>query len=97
MLATVNSRRRSVSRGPGDQARGVVTGWGGGEEDGERGEEGGSEKAKGMHAQEEAVWFRVTFITRFSPSFGGILRDASDFSESGTAGKSVDERAIPES
>lgn len=31
MLATVNSRRRSVSRGPDDQAQGVVAGWGGAE------------------------------------------------------------------
>lgn len=86
MLATVNSRRRSVSRGPDDQAQGVVMeGW-----------MGGGEKAEAMHVEEEDVRFWVTFINRFSPSFGRILalHDAPDFGESGTAGKPIDTRFL---
>lgn len=89
MLATVNSRRRSVSRGPDDQAQGVVMGGGEGEQWGV--------KAEGMHVPEEDVRFWVTFVNRFSPSSFGrirVLRDAPDFGVSGAAGKSIDKRFL---
>lgn len=84
MPATVNSRRRSVSRGPDDQAQGVVMeGW-----------MGGKRRRCMFKRKTHAFW--VTFINRFSPSFGRILalHDAPDFGESGTAGKPIDTRFL---
>lgn len=86
MLATVNSRRRSVSRGPDDQAQGVVM----------EGRMGGAKKRRRCMFKRKMYASGWLLSIDFSTSFGRILslHDAPDFGESGTAGKPIDTRFL---
>lgn len=90
MLATVNSQRRSVSRGPGDQAQRVVMGAEAGEMGG-AGEGGSLAFSRGRRTLPGDI-----LAIDFLPLLGVFLcfRDVPDVGESGT-GRKVNGEATP--